>query len=119
MLAIADSASRGAGMSKINVRHTHSSPWKSTRSKMSTTSAAAFSQGNKIMDIEPFVDATVAAEFLCVTRRRVLEMARAAEIPAHPIGGERRTWRFRLSELSECVGSRGIIRQAVPQRCQK
>ena len=52
-------------------------------------------------EIEPFVDADKAAQFLSITRRRVLEMARAAEIPAHPIGrGRRKTWRFRLGELA-------------------
>jgi hypothetical protein len=52
--------------------------------------------------IEPFVDARAAAEFLCIKHRRVLEMARAGEIPAHPIGrGKRKTWRFRLSELAD------------------
>lgn len=35
---------------------------------------------------EPFVDPNRAAEFLSITRRRVLEMARAGEIPAHAIG---------------------------------
>ncbi len=55
-------------------------------------------------EIEGFVDATTAAEFLSVTRRRVLEMARASAIPAHPIGrAKRRTWRFRLSELAQAV----------------
>jgi hypothetical protein len=77
-----------------------------------------------IADIEPFVDARTAAEFLCVNRRRVLEMARRNDIPAHPIGrGQRRTWRFRLSELAEAVGSkqpenatrnRVMITRAVP-----
>jgi excisionase family DNA binding protein len=53
-------------------------------------------------EIEPFVDGNRAAEFLCVTRRRVLAMARAGELPAHAIGeGERKMWRFRLSELAE------------------
>src|SRR4051812_43649990 len=51
-------------------------------------------------DIEPFVDANRAAEFLVITRRRLLEMARSGEIPAHAIGERRRkVWRFRLSEL--------------------
>jgi hypothetical protein len=55
-------------------------------------------------EIEPFVDADKAAEFLVITRRRVLEMARADEIPAHAIGeGKRKMWRFRLSELAEAV----------------
>ena len=53
-------------------------------------------------EIEPFVDANKAAEFVVITRRRVLEMARAGEIPAHAIGeGKRKMWRFRLSELAE------------------
>ena len=55
-------------------------------------------------EIEPFVDARKAAEFLMITRRRVLEMARTGEIPAHAIGeGTRKMWRFRLSELAEAI----------------
>ena len=65
-------------------------------------------EGAFIRDIEPFVDAETAAEFLCVTRRRVLEMARAGEIPAHPMGrGKRKTWRFRLSELAGAIDDQG------------
>ena len=48
---------------------------------------------------EPFVDENVIARFLQMTPRRVLEMARKKEIPAHPIGHTRKTWRFRLSEI--------------------
>ena len=56
---------------------------------------------------EPFVDATRAAEFLGIRPRRVLEMARAGEIPAHPLGtGARRTWRFRLTEICKTVLAR-------------
>ena len=76
-------------------------------------------RGPFFMDIERFVGADEAAEFLCITRRRLLEMARAARIPAHAIGGgKRKTWRFRLSELAEAVvekepditaGKRGMI----------
>jgi excisionase family DNA binding protein len=58
-------------------------------------------------DIEPFVDANRAAEFLSVTRRRVLEMARAGQIPAYPVGDRsRRMWRFRLSELAEAIAKK-------------
>jgi hypothetical protein len=54
--------------------------------------------------IEPFVDANRAAEFLVITRRRILEMSRAGEIPAHPIGdGKRKQWRYRLSELADAL----------------
>jgi hypothetical protein len=57
-----------------------------------------------MMEIEHFVDADRAAEFLLITRRRVLEMARADEIPAHAMGeGKRKMWRFRLSELAEAI----------------
>lgn len=57
--------------------------------------------------LEPFVDAESAAAFLSLRRRRVLELARQGQIPAHPLGeGKRREWRFRLSELAAAVGSR-------------
>jgi Helix-turn-helix domain len=50
--------------------------------------------------LESFVDAAEAAEFLTLRPRRVLEMARDGELPAHPLGsGKRKTWRFLLSEL--------------------
>ena len=75
---------------------------------------------------EQFVDPNRAAEFLSITRRRVLEMARAEEIPAHPIGrGRRKTWRFRLSELAEAIAAekpdpfvpkRGIIDAGSPRQ---
>lgn len=50
---------------------------------------------------EPFVDEVVIGRFLGIEPRQVLAMARAGEIPAHPIGlGQRRKrWRFRLSEV--------------------
>ena len=50
---------------------------------------------------ERFVDADEAGQFLSLTRRRVLDLARAGRLPGHPIGdGARRVWRFRLSELA-------------------
>jgi Helix-turn-helix domain len=50
---------------------------------------------------ERFVDADEAAKFLSLTRRRVLDLARARKLPGHPIGeGARRVWRFRFSELA-------------------
>jgi hypothetical protein len=53
---------------------------------------------------EPFVDATRAAEWLGITSRRLLEMARAGQIPAYPLGtGSRKTWRFRLQEISTAI----------------
>ena len=62
---------------------------------------------NGEMLTEPFVDATRAAEFLGLKPRRVLEMARAGQIPAYPLGrGERRTWRFRLTEVCKAITAR-------------
>lgn len=56
--------------------------------------------------VEPFVDAVKAAEFLALRPRRILELARQRVIPAHPLGrGVRRVWRFRLSELSSTLCS--------------
>jgi hypothetical protein len=63
----------------------------------------------KDADQEPFVDAARAGDFLCLRPRRVLQLARQGAIPAHPLGnGQRRVWRFRLSELAAAVGSRGV-----------
>jgi hypothetical protein len=67
-----------------------------------TTMSDAFTQP------EPFVDATRAAEFLSIRPRQLLELARANILPGHPIGrGNRRAWRFRLSELAASV-TRGV-----------
>lgn len=75
---------------------------------------------------EPFVDETVVAKFMALTPRRVLEMARKKLIPAHPIGGgERKTWRFRLSEidahfhLHNHTQGAATIRMAVPATQQR
>ena len=48
---------------------------------------------------EPFVDEHVVAGFLGIKPRRVIEMARRRLLPAHPIGGCRKIWRFRISEI--------------------
>jgi excisionase family DNA binding protein len=84
------------------------------------------------LDPENFVDADEAAKFLSLTRRRILELARAGKLPGHPIGeGARRVWRFRLSEIADAVSSnkqpwfssrqkaRMVQPQAVPGRVAK
>ena len=59
---------------------------------------------SKDAEPEPFVDAEQAAHFLRLQRRRVLQLARQAALPAYPIGdGVRRIWRFRLSELADAM----------------
>jgi excisionase family DNA binding protein len=56
--------------------------------------------------LEHFVDADEAAKFLSLTRRRVLDLARAGHLPGHPIGdGTRRLWRFRLSEIAAAIAA--------------
>ena len=53
---------------------------------------------------EPFVDNIEAANFLNMKPRRINEMARTGQIPAHPLGaGKRKTWRFRLSEIAAYI----------------
>lgn len=54
---------------------------------------------------EPFVDEEVIGRFLQIEPRRVLEMARDNELPAHPIGKIRKTWRFLISEIAAHLGS--------------
>jgi hypothetical protein len=56
---------------------------------------------------EPFVSAEVVAEFLSLTRRRVLEMTRTGSIPAHPLpfGDQRRVWRYKITEVNAAISS--------------
>jgi excisionase family DNA binding protein len=55
----------------------------------------------RFFDVEPFVDADVAAEFLSVKRKTILDWARAGSIPAHRYGrGNKAVWRFRISEIA-------------------
>jgi hypothetical protein len=59
------------------------------------------SGNNEHVGPEPFVDDIVAAKFLSLPPQRIKKTARKGEIPAHPIGlGQRKTWRFRLSEIA-------------------
>jgi len=51
-------------------------------------------------NLEPFVSAERAGEFLAMSRKTVLALARKGYLPAHPVGqGMRKVWKFRLSEL--------------------
>lgn len=71
---------------------------------------------------ERFVDPARAAEFLSIRPRRLLELARRNVLPGHPIGqGQRRVWRFRLSELAASVTGGVNSRPAVPgsQKAQR
>jgi hypothetical protein len=52
---------------------------------------------------EPFVSADEAAQFLCVKRRYLLELARRGIAHALGTGGKRKIWVFRLTELANSV----------------
>jgi hypothetical protein len=54
---------------------------------------------------EPFVSSDQAAQFLCVKRRYLLELARRGIAGAYALGtgGKRKIWVFRLSELAASV----------------
>ena len=54
---------------------------------------------------ERFVSADEAAQFLSVTRRYVLELARSGIAGAYGLGtgSTRKVWVFRLSELAEAI----------------
>ncbi len=56
---------------------------------------------NQAASLEPFVSAERAAEFLAMSRKTILVLARKGYLPGHPVGqGVRKTWKFRLSELN-------------------
>jgi excisionase family DNA binding protein len=57
--------------------------------------------------LEPFVDADIAAGFLGITRRTLLQKVRAGKIPGHPLdpGAQKKEWRFKLSELDRFLGA--------------
>ena len=58
---------------------------------------------------ECYVDSGDAAKFLKVTRSTVARWARQGTIPAHILRhGERRSWRFKLSELDEWMRRNGF-----------
>lgn len=57
------------------------------------------------MTAEPFVSADEAAQFLCVKRRYLLELARRGIAGAYALGtgSKRKIWVFRLSELAASI----------------
>lgn len=68
---------------------------------------------------EPFVDAAKAAAFLSLQRKTLLELARKDRLPGYPIGaGQRRMWRFRLSELAHWMRT-AVHSQQRPGSCSR
>jgi len=56
--------------------------------------------------LEAFVDATAAALHIACTRRQLLELVRAGQLPGHALGaGTRKSWRFKLTELSAAISA--------------
>jgi hypothetical protein len=68
---------------------------------------------------EPFVSADEAAQFLCVRRRYLLELARRGIVGAYALGtgGKRRIWVFRLSELAASVVRNNTAIPKPPKPC--
>jgi len=70
-------------------------------------------EGRGAQEPERFVDSAVAANFLSVERKMVLRLAGEGKIPAYPLGdGQRRMWRFRLSELAKAMEQRKVSERA-------
>jgi hypothetical protein len=88
-------------------------------------STSRFGPVDRVVPVEPFVDENVVADFLVIEPRRVLEMARKALIPAHPLGDKRKTWRFKISEIDAHFSlpaqkrAPGMISLAVPVTPQR
>jgi hypothetical protein len=68
---------------------------------------------------EPFVSADEAAQFLCVKRRYLLELARRGIVGAYALGtgNRRKIWVFRLSELAAAVAHRDTPIHKMPKLC--
>ena len=57
--------------------------------------------------LEPFVNAMEAGKFVQLHPATLQRLAREGALPAHPVGnGQRRHWRFRLSELQAWLSAR-------------
>jgi hypothetical protein len=68
---------------------------------------------------EPFVSADQAAQFLCVKRRFLLELARRGIAGAYALGTgtKRRVWVFRLSELAASIERNETQIPNLPKPC--
>ena len=69
-------------------------------------------------NLEPFVDADIAAAFLSITRRTLLQKVRSGKIPGHPLdrGAKKKEWRFKLSELDRylCTEINSVLQPPEP-----
>jgi hypothetical protein len=79
----------------------------------SVSSPLAYAMSSNDPVMEHYVGAAEAALFLSLHPRTLKKMARQGDVPAHPLGnGERRVWRFLLSELDVWM------RERVHSRCR-
>ena len=69
--------------------------------------------------LEPFVSADQAAQFLCVKRRFLLELARRGIAGAYALGTgtKRKVWVFRLSELAASIERNETQIPNLPKPC--
>jgi hypothetical protein len=69
-------------------------------------------------ELEPFVSADEAAQFVGIRRRELLALARRGIAGAYPLGTgtERHIWVFRLSELASAITAHNIPIPK-PQKC--
>jgi hypothetical protein len=76
------------------------------------------SGGSPPLALEPFVSADEAARFLAVKRRHLLTLARLGLAGAYPLGTgtQRRTWVFRLSELTHSITNLNTLIPK-PEKC--
>ena len=64
---------------------------------------------------EPPVSPQVAAHYLNMHRKTLLHKAREGELPAHPVGKDRKRWHFYLSELDHWLRSQ-VVSGSHPRR---
>lgn len=71
------------------------------------------------MTPEPFVSAEEAAQFLSITRRHLLALARSGIAGAYPLGmgTVRKVWVFRLSELAAALTAKKKMVQSEARVC--
>jgi hypothetical protein len=81
--------------------------WGNSAETLSTPAKVFTAKESRRMPVtpEPFVSADEAAQFLCVKRRYLLELARRGIAGAYALGtgGKRKIWVFRLTELANSV----------------
>ncbi len=58
-----------------------------------------------LASIEPFASAEIAADFACLSRRQLIDLAREDLVRGYPVGRKRKRWRFRLSEVAEDIAA--------------